>query len=233
MKPGRSAGGQAATPRLAREGEKDPSKSRDPRRSVRSVERRIVRILFLLALLLRGIDLGRDELWFDEAYTALVAASPATLFDEVENDAGPPGYYLWMACWVRVFGDSEAALRLPSLLAGALTVPLLYRVGVAAGSGVAGCLAAFLLTISPLHVHYSREARVYALFLLVVTWALWAMLRLYRAPGRRQPWVVLALATLSALYLHNYGIFLAVAVALFLFVAPGLRRRWGGLLLGG
>ncbi|RME06502.1 MAG: hypothetical protein D6812_01515, partial [Deltaproteobacteria bacterium] len=226
MEPRRSCGGSAVRLPPAGAERREPAASGGLQRRG---ERRIVLILFLLALLLRGIDLGRDELWFDEAYTALVAAKPATLFDEVENDAGPPGYYLGMACWVRVFGDSEVALRFPSLLAGALTVPLLYRVGVAAGSGVGGCLAAFLLTISPLHVYYSREARVYALFLLVVTWALGAMLGLLRAPGRRRTWVALALATLSALYLHNYGIFLAVVVGIFLFVCPGWS--WGRLLL--
>src|SRR4029079_16223823 len=92
----------------------------------------------------------------------------------LSHDAFEPPVYFWLLHLViRLLGDTEAALRLLSAVAGAVTVPLaaLLLRGLGASTSVALGGAA-LLAISPLHLWYSQEARPYALLVCLGVGAL-------------------------------------------------------------
>ena len=76
----------------------------------------------------------------------------------------PPLWALLMHFWSTVVGESEAALRLPAAIAGTLLVPAVWSL-------VRYCwpqdrllrlLAALFVSISPILILYSQEARMYA-----------------------------------------------------------------------
>jgi 4-amino-4-deoxy-L-arabinose transferase-like glycosyltransferase len=68
-----------------------------------------------------------------------------------------PGLYFFIpAASIKVFGPTLAALRIPSILAGSLTVGLTYLAGRTLFDKRVGLLAAFLLAGFPLHIHFSR-----------------------------------------------------------------------------
>jgi mannosyltransferase len=132
--------------------------------------------LTLLALALRVTHLGRS-LFTDETYSLALAqrgfGHMLGLFG-YEANGMPYPIVLWPL--IRVFGTSEAALRVPAVLAGTASVPALwwaarrlgYRSAVALG-------AAALLAVNPMAVWYSQEARPYALVVLAACLAFGAL----------------------------------------------------------
>jgi len=95
----------------------------------------------LLALGLRLIQVGYSDLTFDESASIFIARKPLAemlpyLLRAIHEH--PPGYYVLLAGWIQLVGDSEVALRLLSVFIGTLSIPLMYRVGQAADPLAAG-----------------------------------------------------------------------------------------------
>jgi hypothetical protein len=87
----------------------------------------------------------------------------------------PIGYYLAMWAWTKAFGASLLSTRIPEMILGALSIPLVYRVGAMAYDRRVGLAAAAMLSIHGFHIFWSQMARMYApgCFLgLVSTWLL-------------------------------------------------------------
>ena len=178
--------------------------------------------ILLLAALLRFYALGAESLWLDEATSLVVADnSPAQIVALTAEDIHPPLYYLLLRAWL-VFGQSEAVLRSLSAVIGLLSVAGLYGLGRALWTPLAGAMAALLLAVSPLHIWYSQEARMYGLASL---WAIIASGLLYRAWGRSGwgHWAGYALALALGMYTHYFFGF--VVVAHVVFVGYMLLRR--------
>ncbi|MCB8961631.1 MAG: glycosyltransferase family 39 protein [Ardenticatenales bacterium] len=122
----------------------------------------LISTIILLAILLRLLYLGRWSLWIDEYHTLRMAREARLLVEGIPGDQHPPLYYLFMTLWIR-FGVSEFWLRLPSAVSGIVAVVMMWRIGAALNRPRLGLLAALLLATIPLHIWYSREARMYGL----------------------------------------------------------------------
>lgn len=118
----------------------------------------------LTALFLGLYRYNADSLWFDESLTCnhTRASWSGFLNSVVAAEQMPPLYFVLMKLWTGLAGDSEFALRLPSLLCGVLTVPLLGWFLWRLEGPEVGCMGALLLACSPFHIWYSQEARAYA-----------------------------------------------------------------------
>src|SRR5688500_7158988 len=85
------------------------------------VERYFVLILIIGAIvsMLVSLALGLSQsVWFDEAYSIMVAKQPIDqLLHLSAVDTHPPLYYLLLKAWAGVFGWSEFALRSLSVIA--------------------------------------------------------------------------------------------------------------------
>jgi hypothetical protein len=79
-------------------------------------------------------------------------------------------------------GDSAARVRAFSAFTGTLTVPVLYLLGRRLVGRNVGLLAAFLLSISPFHVRFAQETRMYTLLTLNAALALLALIYLLTDP---------------------------------------------------
>jgi mannosyltransferase len=211
---------------------------RDSARAPRAVVRTWVRaaLLLLLALLVRAVALDRDELWFDEAYAALVALQPPSgILSELKVDSSPPLYYLALHAWMTIAGQHPVALRTLSVAAAIPGVVLCGVLGARLGNTLVGWLAMLLLAVSPLHVYYSREVRPYSLLVTLALLAMLALERLVRR-GRARDAAAAGLALLATAYTHNYGLLLAVplaAAAAARLVAPGRALIALGILAAG
>ncbi len=198
--------------------------------------------IVLLALGVRMWRVGAPSIWVDEAFSVWLARKGWELITwVVQLDQHPPMYYLLLAGWGRVWGWGEAAVRSLSALWGALAVWMAFRIGREIGGTRLGMGLAFLLTLSPLHVQYGREARMYALLVFWWALALWGVLRVVGGRGNsRRGWGALVLGTLGALYTHNTGVFLLLAVVLSLLGyawrspqgAPPVRTRVRWVVVG-
>ena len=75
------------------------------------------------------------------------------------RDVHNPLYNLMMYAWIRVIGDSEVAIRIPSLGAALALIWLVWRWVVPRFGARAGALSAAMMAVSPVAVWYSTEAK--------------------------------------------------------------------------
>jgi len=85
----------------------------------------------LIGVVVAGIgarlyQLGAESLWWDEAASWGFSQLPVhELWSSVpQYELNPPFYYTLLRIWSFVAGNSEVALRLPSAIFGAMTIPL-------------------------------------------------------------------------------------------------------------
>ena len=125
-----------------------------------------MQIIFMLVvgLILRLISLNQS-LWLDEATSAMAAKmSLSQMFTSfLPGDFHPPLYYLLLRLWSGIFGYSEIALRIPSVVFGVLTIYVIYLIGKKIYDKKTAIVASALLATSGLHIYYSQEARMYSL----------------------------------------------------------------------
>lgn len=181
------------------------------------------------ALIVRALA-GRG-IWVDEAISIHQAQLPfGELLDELRTtDVHPPLHHAVLWVTVRVLGTAELAVRVPSLLASAALVPVLYAAGRDIYDRRAGLAAAALATVAPFAVWYAQEARMYALFMLFALLSVWMQLRVLRGGGLRD-WIAYVLAAGALVYTQYFGI-LVVAVQQLAFVIALHQRRWDRSLL--
>lgn len=137
----------------------------------------MIYLILFLGFLVRLISLNQS-LWLDEATTALVAKMPIYDFFTkfMPNDFHPPLYYVVISLWSTVFGYSEIALRMPSVIFGVLTILVIYLI--ARETKIKWPLVpALFLATSGLHVYYSQEARMYAMAAFLVSYLVYLYLK--------------------------------------------------------
>lgn len=202
-------------------------------------------LLGVLALLLRLPTLSSRSLWLDETYSAWFANLPlhelwtrAPLYE-----THPPLYYTLLKGWSLAAGRSEAGLRSLSVLASVLTVvalPVLARVArLGARAERVALLAGLFLAANAASIAFAQQARPYGLQALAGSLAVSCAAMLVRvlassssasasapasaparASARAWPWALgLALSTGLTMWLHNTGVFAALAI-------------WAGMTLG-
>jgi mannosyltransferase len=199
-----------------------------PANSSTSVDRPALGTILALAIILtawalRLYHLGAQSLWVDEGFSWEVAHGRlATIFETLATqDRHPPLYYVLLWATIRLAGSTEFALRFLSAGVAILAIPLVFILGRRLGDDRVGLIASALLAISPFHIWYAQEARMYALLatLGLASWVFWLRLLDRR---ERLNFVTYVLVTTGALLTHYFALFLLsaqVAAALF-------RRDW-------
>lgn len=156
-----------------------------------------------LAFALRVFHLGSQSLWYDEAFSLWLAHdSLRELLSRVASvDNHPPMFAVLLWGALRLFGESEFAIRTVSAGASTLAVAGMLRLGTRAGGPPLGLAAGLLAALSPFYLYYAQEARGYALTLLWGVLALDAALDCL-ATNRLRAWVRLGAAVLLSLWTH-------------------------------
>lgn len=170
----------------------------------------------LLGTVLRVIPLEARDFWYDEAFTGILVRQPwDQMMQLILKDVHPPLYYWVLALWGMVFGTTMTALRAFSVTCGVATIGAVFFALKSwyKPSTVPAMLGALFVAINPFFVNYSQEARMYALFGLLVVVA--AML-LVRAWETGSYWVRLcfSLVFFALPFTHYIGIFFCVGFAL-------------------
>ncbi len=167
--------------------------------------------LVLIAFILRIYRLDGQSLWGDEmwSYVHSSRGSLAAVLESVRDDGvHPPLYYVVLYPWMVAAGQSEFAIRYPSVVFGTLGVAAIYVLGRRLGGAGMGLIAALLHTLSPIHVYYSQEARMYSLTILSVilsSYFFWRLLHATEARGRSL-WAGYVLSSALAVNSHLFAI---------------------------
>ncbi len=194
-------------------------------------------LVLLLAAGLRLVGLEQQSLWNDELST-LVRADADSLADllrtGIVQDGHPPAYLTFMYFVERTLGRAVWALRLPSAIAGLLSVWMIYALAQrlrpedAACGRDEGLTAAALMAVLWAPVYYSQEARPYAfaiLLSLLVTYAYIPLLPLAgQPPPRTRDTLAYAAVALLTAYTHYFG-FVLVTIQAAGAVLPALMAR--------
>ncbi|MBI1824952.1 MAG: glycosyltransferase family 39 protein [Planctomycetes bacterium] len=183
-----------------------------------------------IAAILRFYDLGRRDYWFDESCTYIYISKflswPEGWHGLLRESTNLP-YYALLWGWSQVFSDSQASLRGMSALAGAFTIPVVaiiaYRLRGIAAAIVCGLLAA----TNPMHIHYSREARAYALWMLTLSIATLLLIEAAKRKSWRW-WIAFGLATFFNLHLHYWTFFWIPATAAVILLVRNFGEKRGG-----
>jgi hypothetical protein len=188
-------------------------------------------LLVLAGLVLAGLALRLAVprgIWLDEAISIHQARlSLHDLFQNLYNgDRQPPLYDLTLWLTIRAFGHGEFAVRLPSLIAGTLVIPVLYELGRELYDRRTGLIAAAFGAVSPVLVWYSQEVRMYEFVALFGLLALMAQLRVIRNGGMIN-WAAYIVATAALLWSHYFGLLL-IGVQQLVFVAVLVHRKRSG-----
>ena len=161
---------------------------------------------------LRFYHLGTQPIWGDEALTLQVYAVGAHARDVLANvwaKAFHPPLYFLIVHYVTALGASETTLRLPSAVLGIATIPIVYLITRRLFRVGAAGIAAVVVALSPFHLYYSQEARMYSLQVFLCAASTVFFLKAWKS---RHPldYLLYAVATVSCLYTH-IGTLLLVA----------------------
>jgi len=181
--------------------------------------------ILLLAGALRVHNLDKYSLWYDEAISPLQEGGMknlpniAKLFDS-DFSVKNPDYlamynYGFICYWQALFGQSEFALRMSSVMFSLLTICLLYLLAQFLFNTKTAQIAAFLLAISPFHIYYSQELRPYAIvcfFTLLCVYSLSQILN----NNKNRWWFIYSISSIISIYFLYINLFCLIAFLLFL-----------------
>lgn len=177
--------------------------------------------ILILSFLIRLINLNQS-LWLDEAIN-VVYASRLDLWSYLTSyslaDFHPPGWFLVLWLWGHIFGFSEVSVRMPSVIFGVLTIYVTYLIGKKLFSLRTGLIAALFLALSPLHIYYSQEARMYSLAAFAVASSVYFLFKLI--DGDRKA----VLFYLISLILLLYSDYVALLILPFEFIFGFIKMR--------
>ncbi|MFN8112846.1 MAG: glycosyltransferase family 39 protein [Solirubrobacterales bacterium] len=152
-----------------------------------------------------------------------------------DREISPPLYFL--TAWLfSKLGSAPELIRVPSLIAGTLSIPLVYALGARAVSRTAGMLAAAVMTLMPFMIFYSGDGRTYAMAIALLLASTLSMLAAVRT-GRRRWWVAYGVLTALAMYTHYTAAFVLAAQLLWLLWAhprvwkPAVLANVGAVVL--
>ena len=191
-------------------------------------------LIILLAFALRANLLGNQELRGDEGFSwNYIQGTPATILERIvaEGDPQPPLHYWLLWGWSHLNGDSEFALRFPSIFLSLLLIPLIYQVGRKLWRAEVGLLAAFITAIQPQQIWLAQDARnMYVLALAGILGTLWLLPTVLRS-GSAKYWLAYVACGVFAMYSHYYAVFALLAQAAYVIEARSTIRqtlRWLG-----
>jgi uncharacterized membrane protein len=175
----------------------------------------LLTFILLLGAALRLFRLGNQSFWWDEVYSASLSAQ--SLGTVIPRFGQTPAFYHVLLHFWQYLGRGDGTVRLLSVLCGVATLWVIYRLGVELLDRNHGLMCAFLIAISPFHIWYSQEARMYSLLILLCTAATLFFVRfLKRSPGWPGLWWILL--TVLGLYTHYYALFVLGFQFLFLII---------------
>jgi len=164
-----------------------------------------VAVCLLIGIVLRLFRLDAQSLWSDEGIQYFIASAGS--FWEViqraqEHTFHPPLSFILNYVFLQV-QESDTFLRLPSALMGIISLPLTYGLVRKLTSKQVALGALFVLAISPLHIWYSQEARMYMPLLLASV--LNTLVLLYALERGRFFWWALYACTMAlGVFLHIF-----------------------------
>lgn len=184
----------------------------------------------LIYMLLCLPNLGQS-IWFDESYSAyLTRFDFAKIWEFTAADVHPPFFYFLLKAWAHVFGRTDYAMRMMSVVFGALAILFTYLLIESRYGVKAAILSSFLLSICPVFIRYGQEMRMYALVVAIVaaaSYALWLATR----SGKKSWWICYGLLVALGMWTHYFAALAWAVHLIYLFRRYG-KKFWQKKIVG-
>lgn len=172
----------------------------------------------------------QQSIWFDEAYSIMVAKQPLNeIVRLVGLDTHPPLYYALLHGWGVLFDWNTAALRLLSVLGfggSIIMAGLLVRRLFGAKAALA---AALMVILSPLLIRYGFEIRMYSWASCIGISATYVLIRAYQAKRNYRWWALYAVLVALGMYTLYYLALLWITHAVWLAWNSARTVSWRSL----
>jgi len=172
--------------------------------------------IIVIALGLRLYGLDKQSLWYDEIIEETAFQRLFLHFNpNMPPENTPPlnSFFIYLA--KQIFSGSDFALRTMPFIFGLISVPLLFLLARQLFNEKVGLIASFLLAISPFHIWYSQDARMYALQWMLALVSLIYFVKAMEKPSRGN-YIGYGISTVAGLYTHQLTIFLVLLQGLYL-----------------
>ena len=131
----------------------------------------------------------------------------------------PPVYYLLSRWWTQLFGSSVTVQRSLSAFISLLAFPSMYWLCLELfGSSLAAWIGVLLITISPFHLIFAQEVRMYVLWTVTILLSSASLLRAIRLQRKRY-WVIYAVNLTISLYTFPLSILVAIGHGIYVAIA--------------
>ena len=134
--------------------------------------------------------------------------------NQLVDPAAMPLYLVLEFAWNRYVHASPAALRILSVCVGLLLLPLIYLIGSRLYDRRAGLIAMACLSLSPIHVQFAKEIRMYGLLALLALITVYAFIRALEE-GKKRWWFLGLTATCLLSWTHPFALLLLFVQGLF------------------
>lgn len=168
--------------------------------------------LTALGLLLRIYHLDFNCIWGDELYTLMFSStSLMNIWSSFMTDCHPPLFY-WIEHFILLIGQDENFLRIIPAIFGSLSIPAIYFAFREVFNENISFISALLLTVSPFHIYYSQEARMYTMWLFIFLVSLYYFFKFVETPSKIGA-LKFGVVSGIAFWVHFYnGLFFALLI---------------------
>ena len=182
-------------------------------------------IIISFSLFLYLFNICYSDIWVDEVFTKELVKKPINeMFSLLSDDFHPPLYFLGLKLFTSIFGTSDLALRLFSVLGAVLTLVLCYLTGQKI-FGKRGAFYFSMLTLSiPMMAYNAQVARMYTWAVFFST-GVFLYACLFLKTGKINNLILLGVFTILALYTHYYCIIAAFWANVFVLVYLLLKKK--------
>ncbi len=188
-------------------------------------------LILIVAFFFRLLSAWRKDFWLDEAISwSFAKQSLGQMLKATAADNHPPLYYLLLHLWQKL-GQTELFLRLPSIIFGVISIFLVYQIARKLFNQKVALTASFIFALSPPHVSFSADTRMYSLFTLLTLTGFYFFIKILKKPTKND-YTLFAICYLLSLYTHYFTIFFILALDLFLiFKMAKYKKQLINLLL--
>src|SRR3989344_3774853 len=158
-------------------------------------------VILIASAILRLVSINQS-LWLDEAININNATSldfKTLILNYSLGDFHPPLYHVVIKSWILLFGNSEIAVRIPSVIFGVITVYFTYQIAKKLFEEKTALIAATLIGTAPLSIYYSQEARMYSLAAMLTAMSVYFLISLLKK-DKLIYWIGFILSTVLMLY---------------------------------
>ncbi|MBS1774374.1 MAG: glycosyltransferase family 39 protein [Bacteroidetes bacterium] len=191
-------------------------------------------LIIIIGLFLRLWHIDFQSLWLDEMYTAHETDPDTswsqlfTYLNEMNTGGHPPLHYIIVKVFFLLFGQSDAVLRIPSAIAGTLSIWAMFMLARELWNTRIGLIAAAITALNAYNIEYSQEGRDYIFTFLFTILSFFYLIKLLRQRTLINS-IIYGILVLLLIYTHYFNFFLiasqVVIISVFFFYVPN-NQRW-------